>query len=352
MAEQDVGSVEGLGLADAIALLRDELLRARAAGAESEIQLPVESMTVELTVTATRSVDGKAGFKVPFVELELGGGAGRQRGSEQLVTVVFGGPVDREGKPVKVAEATMSSRGSSRRVGAVGRPGGGGDRRPGESVGAAVPVRVGLHRARAHGADRGARGGGAAHVQVRDPDKRLYPASVDPRFVGDRGRSGARSGAGRDRGRDVDLPPIGLARVDRDTPTADPVERCHAIGYPWFAETPSPEAVRETVDAIGVVPVLSRLAGGLLSVQVSVSPRPLPPEQVSLGESEWSGMSGAPVVAAGLLLGVVTEHAPREGPSAITAVPLTALEPDPAHPGGGRRRGSGRLVVTAGRHGP
>jgi Trypsin-co-occurring domain 2 len=111
VAEGDVGSVEGLGLADAIALLRDELLRARAAGARSEIQLPVESMTVQLTVTATKSVDGKAGFKVPFVELELGGGVGRQRGSEQLVTVVFGGPVDREGRPVKVAEATDELKG-------------------------------------------------------------------------------------------------------------------------------------------------------------------------------------------------------------------------------------------------
>lgn len=111
MSEQEVGSMEGLGLADAIALLRNELLRARAAASRSEIQLPVESMTVQLTVTASRSVDGKAGFKVPFVELELGGGAGRQRGSEQLVTVVFGGPVDREGKPVKVAEATDELKG-------------------------------------------------------------------------------------------------------------------------------------------------------------------------------------------------------------------------------------------------
>ena len=111
MSQQDVGSVEGLGLADAIGLLRDELLRARAAAAGSEIQLPVESMTVQLTVTASRSVDGKAGFKVPFVELELGGGAGRQRVSEQLVTVVFEGPVDREGKPVKVAEATDELKG-------------------------------------------------------------------------------------------------------------------------------------------------------------------------------------------------------------------------------------------------
>ena len=83
------------------------------------------------------------------------------------------------------------------------------------------------------------------------------------------------------------------------------------------------------------MPVLSGLAGGLLSVQVSSAPRPLPPGQTALGESQWSGMSGAPVVADGLLLGVVTEHAPREGSSAITATPLTALEADPAHPGWG-----------------
>src|SRR5262249_37401453 len=51
--------------------------------------------------------------------------------------------------------------------------------------------------------------------------------------------------------------------------------------------------------------------------------------------SEWSGMSGAPVVAAGCLLGVVTEHAAREGSGTITITPLTALEADPAHPGWG-----------------
>src|SRR5437899_1386337 len=111
MSEQDVGSVEGLGLADAIGLLRDELLKARAAGAGSEIQLPIASMTVQLTVTATRSVDGKAGFKIPFIELEVGGGAGRERGAQQLVTVVFGGPVDREGRPMPVAEETDELKG-------------------------------------------------------------------------------------------------------------------------------------------------------------------------------------------------------------------------------------------------
>ena len=111
MAERDIGPMDGLGLADAIGLLRDELLQARAAGGASDIQLPVESMTVQLKVTATKSGEGKAGFKVPIVELELGGSAARQRGSEHTVTVVFGGPVDRAGRPVKVASASDALKG-------------------------------------------------------------------------------------------------------------------------------------------------------------------------------------------------------------------------------------------------
>lgn len=174
---------------------------------------------------------------------------------------------------------------------------------------------------------------GAVSVVVRDPARREYAATVDPRFVGDADGPGPNLALlemddptfGRE------LPPIGLAAVDRDSATGEPVERCHAVGYPWFAETPSPGAMRDTVDAIGVVLVLSKLKTGLLSVQVMVSPRELPPEETVLGTSEWSGMSGAPVVAAGCVLGVVTEHAPREGASAIMAVPLTALQADPAH---------------------
>ena len=106
MVDKDAAPGDGIGLADAIGMLRDELLKARAAGAGSDIQLPVESMTVVLTVEATKSVDGKAGFKVPVVELELGGGGSRERSSGQTVTVVFGEPVDRDGRPVKVASAS------------------------------------------------------------------------------------------------------------------------------------------------------------------------------------------------------------------------------------------------------
>ena len=171
---------------------------------------------------------------------------------------------------------------------------------------------------------------------------------MDPHFVGDANGPGPDLALVEvdDPAFAEDLPPMGLAAIDRDSPTAEPVERCHAIGYPWFAETPSPTAKRETVDAIGVLPVASGLAGGLLSVVVSVAPRPLPPEDRRLTDSEWAGMSGAPVVAAGKLVGVVIEHAPRAGPSTITAVPLTALQHDDQHPSGGRgwptRRPGGR----------
>ena len=173
----------------------------------------------------------------------------------------------------------------------------------------------------------------AVSVVVRDPARREYAATVDPRFVGDAAGPGPDLALLQitDPAFGGDLPSIGLAAVDRDSASAEPVERCHVVGYPWFAETPSPRVMRDTVDAIGVVPMLSKLKTGLLSVQVTVTPRELPAGDTALGASQWSGMSGAPVFAGGCLLGVVTEHARREGPSAITAVPLTALQADSAH---------------------
>jgi hypothetical protein len=174
---------------------------------------------------------------------------------------------------------------------------------------------------------------GAVSVVVRDPDRRKYTVTVDPAFVGDPDGPGPDLALLEitDPAFAGDLPRIELAAVNRDSATGEAVERCHAVGYPWFAETGSPTAVRDTVDAIGVIPVLSKLKMGLLSVQVTVSPRELPPPETPLDASPWSGMSGAPVVVGGFLLGVVTGHAQREGSSAITAVPLTALERDPVH---------------------
>jgi hypothetical protein len=101
-----VETEHGIGLADAIAMLRAELLSAQEAGADSPVRFPIASMVVELKVVATRSVDGKAGFCVPFVNVEFGGAAGWQREAMQSVTVTFGAPVDIDGNPVEVARSS------------------------------------------------------------------------------------------------------------------------------------------------------------------------------------------------------------------------------------------------------
>ena len=60
-------------------------------------------------------------------------------------------------------------------------------------------------------------------------------------------------------------------------------------------------------------------------LQVTSAPRALPPRQEALGESPWSGMSGAAVLAGERLIGVVSEHAPRRGESTITAAGQPAV---------------------------
>jgi hypothetical protein len=103
--------VAGVGLSEAIQGLRADLVAAMTAGAGEPIQFPIAKMTVELQIVATRGADGKAGFKVPIIEVELGGGANWQRENTQTVTVEFGSPVDREGRPVKVAGVSDQMKG-------------------------------------------------------------------------------------------------------------------------------------------------------------------------------------------------------------------------------------------------
>jgi len=106
MSKHNAVLTPGLELSEAIGVLRDELLKARDAGAASAIQLPVESMTVQLQVAATRSRDGKAGFAVPIVN-----SVGWQQEVMQTVTVVFSEPIDHDGNPVKIARPSIERKG-------------------------------------------------------------------------------------------------------------------------------------------------------------------------------------------------------------------------------------------------
>jgi hypothetical protein len=105
------GKPDGIGLADALEALRAELASAQAKAAETDLQFPIETVTVELKVGVTRTAEGKAGFRVPFVGAELAGSATFDRETMQTVTLLLGAPVDRAGNPVKVASTGDGLRG-------------------------------------------------------------------------------------------------------------------------------------------------------------------------------------------------------------------------------------------------
>lgn len=102
--ENGSGDQEGIGLDEAIEALRVDLEAARSRAGKVEVRLPITSMTVELQAVVTKSADGKAGFKIPVIDLELGVGGSWSRESTQTVTIVFGPPVDRGGETFPVAE--------------------------------------------------------------------------------------------------------------------------------------------------------------------------------------------------------------------------------------------------------
>ena len=177
---------------------------------------------------------------------------------------------------------------------------------------------------------------GGGRFVVRTTDKREHSASLDHRFVGDPGGWQQGGSAAPDVAlltmddEGVDLPPLSLARIDRDHRGGGPLDRVRVIGYPWFAKRTVLDTVRTPVEACGQIPLLSHVTEGLFSLTVTIGPPP--PAGADAPRSQWSGMSGAPVLAGGRLVGVVCEHGPREGDSTITFVPLTALEPDPGRP--------------------
>ena len=103
--------MDGIGLADAIEMLRAEVLAAQSKAAGARAQFPIQTLTVQLKVGLTKLADGKVGFRVPFVGAELGASAGLHQETTQTVTLVLGPPVDQEGRPIQVSEATDEVKG-------------------------------------------------------------------------------------------------------------------------------------------------------------------------------------------------------------------------------------------------
>ncbi|MEU8127014.1 serine protease [Micromonospora sp. NPDC049049] len=118
----------------------------------------------------------------------------------------------------------------------------------------------------------------------------------------------------------VDASPFPIAEIDRTG--MGTLESVRIVGWPRFMDT-ADKTGRSTYSAVGTIEDMTRRREGLLRVDVSGSP----PANVEPG-SPWQGFSGAPVFADGHLVGVVTTHGLPEGPSALTAIPLTVNLPD------------------------
>ncbi|MFI0424902.1 AAA family ATPase [Spongiactinospora sp. 9N601] len=124
------------------------------------------------------------------------------------------------------------------------------------------------------------------------------------------------------------LPMIGFARVADRTERLEVVEDCGAVGFPRFLERGhGATAVRQAAQVSGRIPVSQRPGPGLLTLQTGHRPEgpPLPAAGTTLAGSVWSGMSGSAVLAGDCVVGVVSEHAPRQGTSDLTIVPITLI---------------------------
>jgi Trypsin-like peptidase domain len=134
---------------------------------------------------------------------------------------------------------------------------------------------------------------------------------------------------------EVDALPLHLGEVDQSVSAL--VGRCWAIGFPRFKQRIfENEPLRDSTQVDGKIPTgdylkSASLKQSLLTLRVESTPQPLPTIGEKIHKSEWAGMSGATVflgtkISNSIILGVITEHHPREGSNSLTIVPITAID--------------------------
>ena len=124
---------------------------------------------------------------------------------------------------------------------------------------------------------------------------------------------------------DADLPPTVFARVDQSH--SGMLKDCTGIGFPLFQRDPV-RRTRHTSEFHGTVyQTDERESGRLLMREPLIRPGPVAnPEGETLrgrgqeGPSPWGGLSGTVMFYRGCAIGVVVEHHPRQGDSALHAI--------------------------------
>jgi hypothetical protein len=140
---------------------------------------------------------------------------------------------------------------------------------------------------------------GSVSVVIRRPDKSLLKADIEPAFIGKTAANGLDL-AILHVPEAAALAHVPVALVNRDVTGGIFLEGCSAVGYPAFQETSQQAdgpSIRESAQVRGSIAPLSGLVSGLLSLEVTSSPRDLPAAGTTLANSAWAGMSGAAVFA-------------------------------------------------------
>lgn len=187
-------------------------------------------------------------------------------------------------------------------------------------------VREGVVLTSAHGVDR------ARSIRITDLHQDFHDVDPDSASLW----SGDPAGPAADKAPDLavlsvpglgpGLRPFPIARLNRSSPNLATLRDVQVFGFPAFAETSRRNSFQDT----GRIPLQSLVESGLVEVGLPTSPRDLDPG--SDIRSQWSGISGAPVIVDGRLVALVTEHSPPAGPSRLSATPLSLLDPDPRWP--------------------
>ncbi len=109
-----------------------------------------------------------------------------------------------------------------------------------------------------------------------------------------------------------DLPGVSYGRVDRSQ--ARILTNCAAIGYPSY-QRDSSTGLRGHGELHGTIYATDQAEIARLLMREQMLSQ-IPPDKED-GRSLWGGMSGAVVFHAGFAIGVVVEHHPRQGDSAV-----------------------------------
>lgn len=140
-------------------------------------------------------------------------------------------------------------------------------------------------------------------------------------------------------------PPL-FGRVDRSH--AGELHDCQALGFPLWQLDPRDQQ-RNTAELHGTIRVTEDAESGLLVMRDQQLDNVTVPATAATedraDESTWGGLSGALVFWQGIALGVVIEHHPRKGRSAITILPVERFA---AGPSDGRDPGSAAVAAALG----